>query len=473
MIPASDISAAHNLARQNAAGKLAAVLGGSASTLASLGADALLPAAQAAAKAVYATGGAQALAPADIGAEASANKNAANGYAGIGAGSRIADAQAPLGSLYKSGGAQAIRLDELAVPTASVSLNSQKITSLGTPTADGDAATKIYVDGIAQGLRVKDSVRLATAAELPANTRTGSVLTASANGALSVDSVAVANADRILVKDQAGVDAEENGFYVVTDLGSAGTPWILTRSDDASTAAELAEGSFCWVKSGSINANTRWAVSTEPVTLNTDDVLFSQISGAAEVTAGAGLVKSGNDIATAAGNGSIVVNADSIQVGFNDAGGDPIVVDVGAASDGTAVEPSRRDHKHAHGAIASGDLHAEYIQASGARALTGDLKSAGRRLGVPAVKTADYTLALSDDGALFDAAAAARVATLPAATGSGRRVFVGKTDSSANTVTIDGAGAETINGAATKVLNAQYEVYTLVDYAAGAWIIIG
>jgi len=38
------------------------------------------------------------------------------------------------------------RLDQMAAPTGSVSVNSQKITSLGTPTANADAATKLYVD---------------------------------------------------------------------------------------------------------------------------------------------------------------------------------------------------------------------------------------------------------------------------------------------------------------------------------------
>jgi hypothetical protein len=38
------------------------------------------------------------------------------------------------------------RLDQMAAPTGSVSLNSQKITTLGTPTSDADAATKLYVD---------------------------------------------------------------------------------------------------------------------------------------------------------------------------------------------------------------------------------------------------------------------------------------------------------------------------------------
>ena len=38
------------------------------------------------------------------------------------------------------------RLDQMAAPTGSLSVNSQKVTSLATPTVDTDAATKLYVD---------------------------------------------------------------------------------------------------------------------------------------------------------------------------------------------------------------------------------------------------------------------------------------------------------------------------------------
>ena len=38
------------------------------------------------------------------------------------------------------------RLDQMAAPTGSVSVNSQKITNLATPTANTDASTKLYVD---------------------------------------------------------------------------------------------------------------------------------------------------------------------------------------------------------------------------------------------------------------------------------------------------------------------------------------
>src|ERR1043165_2966776 len=40
------------------------------------------------------------------------------------------------------------RLDQMAAPTASVSLNSQKTTSLLDPTGAQDAATKNYVDSV-------------------------------------------------------------------------------------------------------------------------------------------------------------------------------------------------------------------------------------------------------------------------------------------------------------------------------------
>jgi len=50
------------------------------------------------------------------------------------------------------------RLDQLAAPSASVSLNSQKITNLADPTSAQDAATKAYVDASKQGLDVHQAL---------------------------------------------------------------------------------------------------------------------------------------------------------------------------------------------------------------------------------------------------------------------------------------------------------------------------
>jgi hypothetical protein len=143
----------------------------------------------------------------------------------------------------------------------------------------------------------------------------------------------------------------------------------------------------------------------------------------------------------------------------------------GAGTVGTSTEPARADHQHQHPAFASGDLHSEYSKADGSRAFTNSIQTAGQKLAV-AAKSADYTLTNTDEYVEFDATAAARTATLPAATGSGRKFIIAKIDAGVNTVTIDAAGAETINGVATKLINIQHECYTLVDRASGAWIIV-
>src|SRR5262249_18352603 len=82
-------------------------------------------------------------------------------------------------------------------------------------------------------------VRLATATVLPTNTYNngsggvGATLTGTANGALTVDGVAVAASDRILVKNEA--TQSKNGIYTVSNIGSAGAPYVLTRATDANS----------------------------------------------------------------------------------------------------------------------------------------------------------------------------------------------------------------------------------------------
>jgi phage-related tail fiber protein len=187
------------------------------------------------------------------------------------------------------------RLDQMAVPTASVSLNSQKITNLATPTADSDAATKAYVDATKQGLDVKDSVRAATTANI------------TLSGTQTVDGVALIAGDRILVKDQS--TASGNGIYVV-----AAGAW--TRATDADVSAEVTAGMFTFVESGTVNADSGWVLTTDnPITLGTTNLTFTQFSGAGQVVAGAGLTKTGSSIDVGTASASrIVVNADSIDL---------------------------------------------------------------------------------------------------------------------------------------------------------------
>jgi len=186
------------------------------------------------------------------------------------------------------------RLDQMAAPTADVSLNSQKITNLATPTADTDAATKAYVDASRSGLDVKASVRAATTANI------------TLSGTQTVDGVALIAGDRVLVKDQSTASA--NGIYVV-----AASTW--SRSTDADTDAEVTSGMFTFVEEGTVNADSGWVLSTNnPIVVGSTSLTFAQFSGAGQITAGAGLTKTGNTLDVVGTSNRILVNADSVDI---------------------------------------------------------------------------------------------------------------------------------------------------------------
>jgi hypothetical protein len=171
--------------------------------------------------------------------------------------------------------------------------------SVATPTESSHAATKGYVDAARSGLDVKDSVRVATTAaiNISADLQNGDV----------IDGVTLATGDRVLVKNQSS--GAENGIYVVVASGAA------SRSTDADTSAEVTSGMFTFVAEGSTNADSGWVLSTnDTITLGTTALTFAQFSGAGQVTAGAGLTKSGNTIDAVGTTDRITVNADSIDI---------------------------------------------------------------------------------------------------------------------------------------------------------------
>jgi hypothetical protein len=186
------------------------------------------------------------------------------------------------------------RLDQMAAPTASVSMNSQNLTGLADPVNAQDAATKNYVDLTVQGLDPKQSVKAATVANV-----------ASLSGTMTIDGVALVAGDRVLVKDQTTTTA--NGIYVV-----AAGAW--SRSLDADSWAEL-PGAYVFAEAGTVNADMGFVCTVEAGgTLGTTPIAFQQFSGAGQISAGAGLTKTGNTIDVVGTAGRIVANADSIDL---------------------------------------------------------------------------------------------------------------------------------------------------------------
>tara|TARA_S200002703_G_scaffold160084_1_gene176765 strand:+ start:46941 stop:47963 length:1023 start_codon:yes stop_codon:yes gene_type:complete len=88
-------------------------------------------------------------------------------------------------------------------------------------------------------------------------------------------------------------------------------------------------------------------------------------------------------------------------------------------------------------------------------------------------KTASYTVLLSDIGATFNHNATSGSATytipLAATTKNGFDVSVIKTDASANTVTLQASGSDTINGSSSIVLSGQYDCVTIVSDGSSAY----
>ena len=167
-----------------------------------------------------------------------------------------------------------------------------------TPSNANDAASKSYVDATINGLDVKNSVHLASTAN-------GTLASAFANGQ-TMDGVALATGDRILLKDQ--TDASENGVYTVN---ASGAP---TRATDFDADSEVTAGAFFFVEEGTANADSGFIITTDgTITVGTTNIAFTQFSGSGQIVAGTGMTKTGNTLNTVGGDG-ITANANDLAV---------------------------------------------------------------------------------------------------------------------------------------------------------------
>lgn len=192
------------------------------------------------------------------------------------------------------------RLDQMAAPTTSVNMNSQKITGLANGTSNGDAVNFGQLAGIAQGFDFKSPVRAVA-------TTNGTLASAYENGD-SVDGVTLVTGDRILLAGQ--TTASENGIYTVN---ASGAP---TRATDADASGEIKSGTFVPVVEGTANAGSVFycsATSATPWVPESSTSTWAEFPSLNDLVAGGGLTKTGNTIAVGEGTG-ITVNADDVAI---------------------------------------------------------------------------------------------------------------------------------------------------------------
>ena len=192
------------------------------------------------------------------------------------------------------------------------------------PTQALEAATKQYVDAVAEGLHVHASVAAATTASVDLS-----------DAPSTIDGVTLTNGMRVLVKNQG--NAAENGIYTYSASADA-----LVRASDYNTALEIQAGDFVFVADGDTYASTGWVQENSVTTLGTDPIVWTQFSGAGTYVAGNGLTLTGTSFSI---DTAVTVDVSTAQTLTNKTLTSPVVSGLYLSDNNIVVEGTDNVHE--------------------------------------------------------------------------------------------------------------------------------
>jgi hypothetical protein len=226
---------------------------------------------------------------------------------------------------------------DVFIPNGDLDLGgTNTVTNLSEPVNNTDVATKEFTESVAQGLTLKDSVRVSN--------HDTNIDLSSTTDPNPIDGLTLNDGDRILLKHQ--TDLTENGIY---DAVTATDPTTWVRSSDFDEDAEVVQGAFTFVRGGT-HANESYVVITaDPITVGTDNIEFAQFAAAGQLSGGQNVAVSGDVIDVSpqgAGSGLDADTLDGIEAA--DLGSD-------VSNNGTTVTNSSTDLNFTDNIAASDD----------------------------------------------------------------------------------------------------------------------
>tara|TARA_A100001011_G_scaffold343037_1_gene377031 strand:+ start:847 stop:2514 length:1668 start_codon:yes stop_codon:yes gene_type:complete len=240
------------------------------------------------------------------------------------------------------------------------------------------AAAKAYADSVAAGLDYKESVFVATTANI------------TLSGNQTIDGTSVTANKRILVKDQS--TQSENGIYI-----SSASGW--SRASDFAAGSSEA-GAFAYVETGTASGGFKYVCTSQSGSdvVGTNNITFGVYSGPDSTAAGDGLQKSGDTISVDLDGTTLAVSASGVKV---NAGG----ITNTEISNSAAIAVSKLAASTISGVTLGGNLASLSLSTNSGLALSGSFNgSAARTFGLDfSTLAAAAVNAGADSIAIYDA----------------------------------------------------------------------